>query len=62
VFKTLYSLVITEEKRKENFFSLLTPRIGLDVIDPHSTSRLDSEKGLSDQSLRLLLDRSRVGS
>jgi hypothetical protein len=46
VFKTLYCLVVTEEKRKEKTFSLLTvtPRIGLDLIDPQYISRMFSRK------------------
>jgi hypothetical protein len=39
VFKTLYYRVVSVEKQKiekEKTFSPLTPRIGLDLIDPHS--------------------------
>jgi hypothetical protein len=47
VFKTLYYHVVTEEKRKEKTCSPLTPRIGLDLIDPQYN--LEGGNGFEDK-------------
>jgi hypothetical protein len=41
-----------EEKGKEKTFSLLTPRIGLDLIDPHSKRDLEGSRFNSFVSLQ----------